>query len=307
MDLNEINNIENSNKKYYSEFNIFKQDLKSILSLEQEKELFLRLANGDDQVKTEIFERNLKLVISIAKKYVNVLESLNLEDLVQEGSIGLMIAIEKFDINKGYKFSTYATWWIKQSILRAINDKNSFIRLPVYLCDKLQKYRNGIKFLTQKLKRKPTKDEVTEFLELTPNEINEILIFQNEVTSLDVPISETNEETTLQDFVLSHENVEADIIDCSRKEYMYKLLNEVLRPREKNILLLRYGLYDGKEWTLEEIGKIYKLTRERIRQIESKALKKIKNSKQFKLIKDYENTEEISHNVLIKAINFFNN
>lgn len=302
MDVDNMEKVESSNSENYSKYSIFLQNLKAPLTKEQEQELFLKYANGDQEAKLEIFERNLRLVVIIAKKYINLADSLNMADLFQEGSIGLMTAIEKFDINKGYKFSTYATGWIKQKILRSINNIDSFVRLPVYINEEIKDLKSAVKFLTSKLKRKPTNKELAEYLNFNTDKIEIILATIYKVLSLNVGISQTDEDNMLQDFIVSNENIEENVINNSKREYINKVLNKVLTPKEQKILKLRYGLIDGKEKTLEEIGKIYHLTRERIRQIEAKALDKIRNSKEYEIIKEYKEADiEESQKIYIKS------
>jgi len=295
MNLNDINEIKNSNSENSSKHDIFPQNLKSPLTKEQEQELFLKYSKGDQEAKLEIFERNLRLVVKIAKKYIGSTESLCMEDLFQEGSIGLMNAIENFDLNKGYKLSTYATWWIRQSIIRAINNTDSFVRLPVYISEDIQDFKAAVKVLTNKLKRIPTNEELAWYLGSDVDEIEKILATIYKVFSLNVCISENDEESILQDFILSDENIEENIINKSKKESINYVLDTVLTPKENKILKLRYGLVDGNERTLEEVGKVFDLTRERIRQIESKAINKIKSSKEYKTIEDYKEIEPVEY------------
>lgn len=295
MNLNDINEIENSNSENSSKYDIFPHNLKSPLTKEQEQELFLKYSKGYQEAKLEIFERNLRLVVKIAKKYIGSTESLCMEDLFQEGSIGLMNAIENFDVNKGYKLSTYATWWIRQSIMRAINNTDSFVRLPVYISEDIQDFKAAVKVLTNKLKRIPTNEELAWYLGYDVDEIEKILATIYKVFSLNVCISENDEESILQDFILSDENIEENIINKSKKESINYVLDTVLTPKENKILKLRYGLVDGKERTLEEVGKVFDLTRERIRQIESKAINKIKSSKEYKTIEDYKEIEPVEY------------
>ena len=246
-----------------------------LLTPEEEKNLFNRLKNGDESVKEELINRNLKLVVAIAKKYKGT--SLNFMDLVQEGSFGLISAVDKFDVDLGFKFSTYATYWIKQAISKAIINKNRVIRLPAHINNKLSKIRQAQKSLALELNCEPTELQIANKLNMTEQEVKDLLEMNLSALSLDMPIDDDTEET-MGDFVEDKhfESPTSAIAKRDLKDQLLKVMDS-LEAREKEVLIKRYGLLDGEPMTLEEVGKSMNLSRERIRQIEEKALRKMRN------------------------------
>ena len=257
----------------------------SLLSLEEEQELSRRVAEGDEQAKNILAESNLRLVVSIAKRYVG--RGLLFLDLIQEGNIGLMKAVEKFDYDKGYKFSTYATWWIRQAITRALADQARTIRVPVHMVETINKMARIERQMTLELNREPTDAELAKKMGLSVDKIVEIRKISQDPVSLETPIVE-EDDSHLGDFL-------ADERTMSPEEFAtYEILKDELREvldtltvREKEVLELRFGLFDGSSHTLEEVGKQFKVTRERIRQIEAKALRKLRHPSRAKKLKDF--------------------
>ncbi len=257
----------------------------SLLSLEEEQELSKRVAEGDERAKNVLAESNLRLVVSIAKRYVG--RGLLFLDLIQEGNIGLMKAVEKFDYDKGYKFSTYATWWIRQAITRALADQARTIRVPVHMVETINKMARIERQMTLELNREPTDQELSKKMGLSVEKITEIRKISQDPVSLETPIGE-EDDSHLGDFL-------ADERTMSPEEFAtYEILKDELRDvldtltvREKEVLELRFGLFDGSSHTLEEVGKQFKVTRERIRQIEAKALRKLRHPSRAKKLKDF--------------------
>ena len=257
----------------------------SLLTLEEEQELSRRVAEGDEQAKNTLAESNLRLVVSIAKRYVG--RGLLFLDLIQEGNIGLMKAVEKFDYDKGYKFSTYATWWIRQAITRALADQARTIRVPVHMVETINKMARIERQMTLELNREPTDQELSKKMNLSVDKIAEIRKISQDPVSLETPIGE-EDDSHLGDFL-------ADERTMSPEEFAtYEILKDELREvldtltvREKEVLELRFGLFDGSSHTLEEVGKQFKVTRERIRQIEAKALRKLRHPSRAKKLKDF--------------------
>lgn len=257
----------------------------SLLSPEEEADLSIRVANGDELAKNTLAESNLRLVVSIAKRYVG--RGLLFLDLIQEGNIGLMKAVEKFDYDKGYKFSTYATWWIRQAITRALADQARTIRVPVHMVETINKMVRIQRQMTLELNREPTEEEIAKKMGITPEKVREVIKISQDPVSLETPIGE-EDDSHLGDFVPDERNMSPE--DYATNEILKEEIKAVLmtlQEREQEVLELRFGLVDGTSHTLEEVGKKFNVTRERIRQIEAKALRKLRHPSRAKKLKDF--------------------
>ncbi len=256
-----------------------------LLSPEEEIELAMRINNDDKEAKKRLSEANLRLVVSIAKRYVG--RGMQFLDLIQEGNLGLIKAVDKFDYTKGFKFSTYATWWIRQAITRAIADQARTIRIPVHMVETINKVKKTNSQLLHENGRDPTAEEIAAVLDMPVEKVREILRVSQEPVSLETPIGE-EEDSHLGDFI-PDEDAQAPV-DAASMALMHEQLTEVLKtltPREARVLSLRYGLEDGNPKTLEEVGKEFNVTRERIRQIEAKALRKLRHPSRSKKLRDF--------------------
>ncbi len=259
----------------------------ALLNSQEEKDLAKRILKGDEAARQRLIKANLRLVVSIAKRYVNR-SPLSISDLIQEGNIGLFKAVEKFDYTKGFKFSTYATWWIRQAITRALADQSRTIRIPVHMVETISKFTQAKRKLAQQLGREPMVEEIALEMDLGVDKVRNIQKISQEVVSLESPIGEDDDRSTLADFIQDEKSLTPNQLTSQQllRDQIKEIIQD-LTERERKILEMRFGLADGVTHTLEEVGRVFNVTRERIRQIEAKALEKIRIHEQAKRLADY--------------------
>ena len=279
LDISENAGIDDPVRAYFKSIGRTK-----LLSADEEIELAKRIANGDEDAKKKLTEANLRLVVSIAKRYQG--RGMHLLDLIQEGNIGLMKAAEKFDYSKGFKFSTYATWWIRQAITRSIADQSRTIRIPVHMVETINRMTRVKRELLAELGKEPTVEQIADRMGFSAEKVRDIMMASLDPVSLETPIGE-EEDSKLEDFLKdSKQSVERTVMQVRLKEQVDEALGK-LTEREERVLRLRFGLDDGRERTLEEVGREFNVTRERIRQIETKALRRLRNNRRANLLRDY--------------------
>ncbi|PID83184.1 hypothetical protein CSB11_02465 [Candidatus Campbellbacteria bacterium] len=285
-------------KKSYDSVQIYLKEIGShdLIDSEEEVELAKKVQLGDEEAKKKLAQANLRLVVSIAKKYANKSPNLTMLDLIQEGNIGLYKAVDKFDHTKGFKFSTYATWWIRQAVTRALADQSKTIRVPVHMVETITKYKQVLRSLTQDLGRPPEPEEIAIEMDIPVDKIYNIMQIDQTIVSLETPIGSDSgdDKSVLSDFISDENVVNGDVVVTPEQESSLRILKEEIKKvlsnlseKERKILEMRHGLADGIFHTLEEVGKEFGVTRERIRQIEAKAHEKIRESSESNRLKDF--------------------